>query len=121
MKLLLDEMISFRIAADLRASGHDVEAVKRDRPDLQGVPDLTIIQTLAAEPRAIVTNNVKDFQPIHQMMLATGRDHAGMVFPFDATMPRARAAVPLWVRALETLLQAHPAPAALVNRTIHLP
>ena len=47
MKLLLDEMISFRIAADLRARGHDVVAVKRDRPDLESLEDRRIIEILA--------------------------------------------------------------------------
>jgi predicted nuclease of predicted toxin-antitoxin system len=121
VKLLLDEMISFRIAADLRSRGHDVAAVKRDRPELQSVPDLTLVQLMAIESRAIVTNNVKDYQPIHQAMLAAGRDHAGMVFTFDATMPRTKAQIPLWVARLEAALHDHPSPTALVNRVLHLP
>jgi hypothetical protein len=121
VKLLLDEMISFRVAAGLRDAGHDVEAVKRDRPELQSIPDLTLVQMMAIESRAVVTNNVKDYQPIHQTMLATGRDHAGMVFTFDATMPRTKAQIPLWVATLDAVLHAHPSPTALANRILHLP
>jgi predicted nuclease of predicted toxin-antitoxin system len=120
VKLLLDEMISFRVAADLRDAGHDVEAVKRDRPELQSIPDLTLVQTMAIESRAIVTNNIKDYQPIHQMMLAAGRDHAGMVFTFDATMPRTKAQIPLSVATLDAVLQGHASPTALSNRILHL-
>lgn len=121
MKLLLDEMISFRVAAELRARGHDVQAVKRDRPDLESVPDLTIVQVLALEARTIVTNNVKDYQPIHRLFAATGRDHAGMVFTSDTTLPRTKAAIPQWIAAFEQLVRSHPAASVLVNRVAHLP
>lgn len=121
MKLLLDEMISFRIAAELRDRDHDVEAVKRDRPDLESISDLSIVQTLVAEQRAIVTNNVRDYRPIHDMFVASGRDHAGMVFTFDTSMPRTKAAIPDWVQALEALLNAHPADGALMSQALALP
>lgn len=120
MRLLLDEMISFRIAAELRDGGHDVQAVKRDRPDLESLADLIIVQTLLAEQRAIVTNNVRDYRPIHDLLIASGRAHAGMVFTFDSALPRTRAAIPHWVRALGALLDAHPADDALASQALAL-
>jgi hypothetical protein len=92
--LLLDEMISPRIARELRESGHEVQAVKRDRPDLAGRGDREIVRLMFAEQRVIVTNDIADFQAIHDQLLATGETHNGMIFTFDATMPRTGAAIP---------------------------
>jgi hypothetical protein len=44
VRLLLDEMISPRIARELRDRGHDVQAVKRDRPELAGCSDRELVQ-----------------------------------------------------------------------------
>jgi predicted nuclease of predicted toxin-antitoxin system len=120
VRLLLDEMISPRIARELRESGHDVQAVKRDRPDLAGRTDREIVQRMATERRTIVTNDIADFQAIHDRMLAMGEEHAGMVFTFDATMPRSRAAIPQWVQVLAGLLAEHCEEDALPNRIQHL-
>lgn len=121
MKLLLDEMISFRVAAELRARGHDVEAIKRDRADLESTPDVEIVRQLARERRAIVTNNVKDLMPIHHRFAGMGESHAGMVFTHDSSLPRSKASIPLWAQTLETLLAAHPDDDALKDQVLHLP
>lgn len=121
MRLLLDEMISPRIARELRGSGHDVQAIKKDRPDLIAHTDREIVQRMGIEWRAIVTNDVADFQEIHERLIATGEDHAGMVFTFDATMPRSKAAIELWVQTLAALLGEHSNERALQNQVIHLP
>ena len=62
MKLLLDEMNSWRVAAELRQRGYDVVAVKRDRPGLESRTDPTILEAAAAEQRAVITNNVRDYR-----------------------------------------------------------
>ncbi len=121
MRLLLDEMISPRIARELREAEHDVQAIKKDRPDLVGRTDREIVQRMGIEWRAIVTNDVADFQEIHERLMAAGEDHAGMVFTFDATMPRSKAAIKLWVRTLAALLGEHPDERALQNQVTHLP
>jgi predicted nuclease of predicted toxin-antitoxin system len=121
VKLLLDEMISPRVARELRENGHDVQATKRDRPDLAGRSDREIVKRMAGEQRAIVTNDLADFQPIHDRMLAAGEEHAGMVFTFDATMPRNKAAIGQWVKRLGELLATHRQGDALRNRVHHLP
>ncbi len=120
MRLLLDEMISPRIARELRQAGHDVQAIKKDRPDLTGRTDLEIVQRMCAERRAIVTNDIADFQAIHDRMLAAEQEHAGMVFTFDVTMPRRKATIPRWVRALTELLAEHGDENAMRNRVHHL-
>ncbi len=98
MRLLLDEMISPRIARELREHGHDVKAVKKDRPDLASRGDRELVRQMAAERRAIVTNDIADFQTIHDQFLAAGDEHYGMIFTFDTTMPRTKDAIPQWCK-----------------------
>lgn len=112
-------MISPAIAAQLRGRGLDVDAVKRDRPELQGLPDVDIVRRMTRERRAIVTSDVADFQPIHDRTLARGCEHSGMVFTDDAVLPRTRASIPLWVDALDAFLAEHRAQGALRNRVHH--
>lgn len=120
MRLLLDEMISWRIAVELRNRGHDVVAVKRDRPDLEAGLDPTVLEAAAAEQRAVVTNNVRDYRAAHERLRARDEDHYGIIYTHDDTLPRNRAAFPLWVSTLEMLLEARPAQTALLNRVHHL-
>jgi predicted nuclease of predicted toxin-antitoxin system len=121
VRLLLDEMLSPRIALGLREGGHDVQAVKRDPPDLASRRDSEIVQLIAVERRAIVTNNIADFQSIHDRFMTAGEEHYGMVFTFDSTMPRTKAAVAQWIDVLADLLTAHQSEDALRNRVHHLP
>jgi predicted nuclease of predicted toxin-antitoxin system len=122
VNLLLDEMISPKIARELRGRGNfDVQAIKGDRPDLEAVADREIVRRIAAEQRTLVTNDVLDFQLIHNQMLVAGEEHYGLIFTSDSTMPRNRASIPLWVKSLAKVLTEHPAKDALRNRVRHLP
>lgn len=121
MRLLLDEMISPAVAHQLRDRGYDVQAVKRDRPDLERLPDPELVRRMSSERRAVVTNDIADFQPLHDQTLRRGEDHFGMVFSYDVTMPRNKASVPLWVSTLGEFLAKRPAEDALRNRGHHLP
>jgi hypothetical protein len=49
VRLLLDEMISPRIARELRGRGHDVQAIKKDRPDLTSRGDREIVLQMAGD------------------------------------------------------------------------
>ncbi len=114
-------MISWRIAAELRVRGYDVVAVKRDRPELEQRLDLTVLEASAAELRAVVTNNIRDYRAGHERTLARGERHYGVVYTYDDTLPRTKTAIPLWVSTLTQFLEAHPDEDALVNRTYVLP
>ncbi|MCC6223251.1 MAG: DUF5615 family PIN-like protein [Thermoleophilia bacterium] len=116
MRLLLDEMISWRIAEQLRQRGHDVVAVKRDRPELERRSDQTVLEAATAERRAVVTNNVRDYRLAHARALACGEHHCGVIYTYDDTLPRRRATIPFWVATLEALLEASPADDALLDR-----
>lgn len=120
MKLLLDEMISWRIAVELRTRGHDVLAVKRDRPELEQQPDGTVLGAAGSEQRAVVTNNVRDFRVAHERVVARGDAHFGVIYTFDDSLPRNKEAISLWVRTLDGLLRTHVADDALLNRTFLL-
>ena len=112
MKLLLDEMISRRVAAELRNRRQS----DREHDDT----DPTVLAAAAGEQRAVVTNNVRDYLVAHGRLRARGGDHYGVVFTYDDTLPRNKAAFPLWVSALEEFLGARPGDEALLNRIYHL-
>ncbi len=120
MRLLLDEMISPRIARELRELGSDVQAIKRDRPDLSGRGDRELVDEMAAERRAIVTNDIADFQAVHDQLVAAGDEHFGMIFTFDRTLPRTKAATSRWVQVLSGLLAEHPRDDSLCSRIQHV-
>jgi len=121
VRLLLDEMISPRIARELREAGRDVQAIKKDRPDLSGCADREIVQRMSDERRAIVTNDIDEFRAIHDRTLAAGEEHSGMVFTFDVPMPRRRDTIPLWVGTLADLLDELTEENTLRNRIHYLP
>lgn len=78
-RLLLDEMFSPAIAAELRDRGHDVIAVA-DRPDLRAKSDEEIFAWSSAERRWLLTENVKDFRPIMLRALPGGPPGCGLLF-----------------------------------------
>jgi predicted nuclease of predicted toxin-antitoxin system len=121
LRLLLDEMIPPQVARGLREARYDVQAIKWDRNDLLGSSDLDLVRCMATERRTIVTNDIDDFQKIHDQFLATGDEHHGMIFTFDATMPRTKDAIPQWVQTLTELLTEHTDVGSLRNRVHHLP
>ena len=109
-------MISPKIARELSALGHDVQAITGDRPELKATPDIELVRRMQAEGRSIVTNNVRDFQPIHRRLIARGEEHSGMIFTSDASLPRNKTGIPAWVATLDELLKAHPSDDAFRNR-----
>ncbi len=106
MKALLDEQLSPRIAERLRSRGYDVQAVG-ERSDLAGASDPLILEVAAAEARAVITNNVKDFRPIAAERLARGEAHAGLIL-LPSKRTRTRAAVELLADAIERIFDEHP-------------
>lgn len=116
MKALLDEQLSPRIAELLRDRGLDVQAVV-DRRDLAGRSDRLILEVAAAEERAVITNNVKDFRPLAAERLAQGESHAGLIL-LPSTRTRTRGAVETLTNAIEEILREHPDGLAASERWI---
>lgn len=114
MKLLLDEMLAPVIARELRARGHDAEAVA-GHPERQSLSDPEILALARAEHRALVTNNLQDFRPLHtEAITPGGPGHYGMIF-VPGGYRRAKADTGKIVTALESILNAHPGESDLAN------
>ena len=103
MKALLDEQLSPRIAVILREEGHDVYAVV-ERDDLVGYSDRMVLEAPAAEDRAVVTDNVKDFRPLAAEWLAQGRTHPGLIL-LPCARTRTRFAVPALAETIGSMLR----------------
>jgi len=102
VRLLLDEMHAPRVAARLRDHGYDAVAVK-ERAELIGMSDEDLLRAATADERAVVTENVKDFAPLHQYLSAAGQRHSGLIFTHPRRFPRS---APDHVQALADALDA---------------
>jgi predicted nuclease of predicted toxin-antitoxin system len=107
VRLLLDEMFSPAVAAELRALGHDVIAVA-DRPDLRSRSDAEVFAWASADERWLLTENVKDFRPIMLRALQAGSPCCGLLFTSGRAFPRSRKNPGPLIRALHAWLTAGP-------------
>lgn len=113
--MLLDEMLSHRIASDLRDRGHDVESVNGNRR-LEALSDMEVLDLARRDRRAVVTNNVRDFRRLHHAAVAPGGPgHFGIVF-MASGYRRTKDDVGRIVAALEAVLEAHPGERDLTDR-----
>jgi hypothetical protein len=101
--LLLDEMFSDSIATRLRAMGHDVRSVVAS-PELVSQPDDKILARAAADGRALVTANIKDFVPLATREPLARRPHAGLILVSAKAFPQNRYYENAIVGALASLL-----------------
>jgi predicted nuclease of predicted toxin-antitoxin system len=114
VKLLLDEMLSPVIARELRERGHDVESVAGN-PGREAMSDTEVLALARAEHRAIVTNNLRDYRPLHNEAIVPGSDgHFGMIF-MPGTYRRTKADIGRIIAALEAILAHHPGENDLAN------
>jgi hypothetical protein len=112
--LLLDEMLSPVIAQQLRDRGHDVEAIA-GHPVHGALSDRDVLDLARAQGRAVVTNNLVDFRPLHHEAITPGgAGHFGMVF-MAGDYRRTRADTGRIVSALEAKLAEHPGDDDLAN------
>lgn len=106
MKLLLDEMLSPAIARQLRERGHDVQAIAGSA--YAELNDPAVLDVARSQQRALVTNNVRDFRPLHVAAVQPGgAGHFGIVF-MSASFRRTKADIGRIVAALEDTLATHP-------------
>ena len=114
MKLLLDEMLSPVIARELRHRGHDVESVAGN-PGREAMPDPEVLVLARAEHRAIVTNNLRDYRPLHhEAIVPGGSGHFGMIF-IPGSYRRTGDDTGRIITALEAILAKHPGERDLIN------
>jgi predicted nuclease of predicted toxin-antitoxin system len=88
-RLLLDEMFSPVIAAALRELGHDVTAIA-ENATLRAMTDEEVFAFASAQGQWLLTENVKDFQPILQQARQAGTPAAGLLFTSSRAFPRSR-------------------------------
>ena len=114
MRLLLDEMLSPVIACELRKQGHDVLAVA-DQPGWVALPDSEVMTLARTERRAVVTNNLRDYRPLHADAITPGGPgHFGMIF-MPGTYRRAKEDTARIIAALEARLTEDPGDENLAN------
>jgi hypothetical protein len=114
VKLLLDEMLSPVIARELRARGHDVQAVA-GHPEREALSDPEVLALARAERRAVVTNNVSDFRPLHaEAVMPGGSGHFGMIF-MSGAYRRTKSDIGRIIAALEAKITQYPGDEGLAN------
>lgn len=114
MRLLLDEMYSPRLAAELRARGHDVIAVK-ERADLLEHDDERILIAAAMERRVLLTENVRHLMPIVERFRVEARSHHGVLLASARSLRRSSRGLGLLVRTIDRYLARHPQEDALAD------
>lgn len=112
MKLLLDEHYSPAVAEQLQERGYDVISVAERSPakhaHLRQRSDQELLYWARDDGRVLVTENVRDFMPLHQTFLARGDVHAGILFTSPRKFPRRTAALGSLITALAAFLDRHP-------------
>jgi hypothetical protein len=103
-RLLLDEMISPRVAEQLRQRGHNVIAVA-ERTDLVGMSDADVLTLGAQEVRVVVTLDIGDFARLGASVLSEGRSHSGILYAATAAFPRRSAIIGALVRSLDAAIR----------------
>jgi hypothetical protein len=107
LRLLLDEMYSPALAAELRTRGHDVISVHDPgHAIVAGASDADVLALAGGEQRALVTENVRDYRPLEIGLLADGSHHAGLIYTSNRQFPRGNpATLGRLVHALDALLR----------------
>lgn len=114
MKLLLDEMLSPIIARELFARGHDVQSVA-GHPERESLSDPEVLALARVQQRAVVTNNVRDFRPLHvEAVLPGGPGHFGMIL-MPGNYRRTKDDIGQIIAALEVKLKQYPGDEDLAN------
>jgi hypothetical protein len=118
LKLLLDEHLSPAIAEQLKARGHDVVTVAE--AGLTGFDDAQVLASATSDRRAVVTNNVRDFRPLHAAYLTMNTTHYGIVLVPRGRYSLAREKLGPLVTALNMLLIQYSGDDALRGREYSL-
>lgn len=100
-------MLDPAIAVQLRTRGWDVESIQQEHRDLLGQDDDVVFRRATELGRAVVTDNVRDFAPLHERWLANHETHAGLILVSSQRYPRAKRTIGLWVAGIDSLLQAN--------------
>ncbi len=105
LRYLLDEDMSDRVAIGLRA--RDVDAISVHEIDRANrkLPDEEQLAFAAEQGRVIVTYNRADYQALDAAWRIEGKQHAGILWCSERTLPRR--AIGDLIRALAAMAQEH--------------
>jgi hypothetical protein len=107
-------MLSPTVAHELRARGYDVQAVA-GHPEREALSDPDVLALARADKRAVVTNNVRDFRPLHvESVTPGGSGHYGMIF-MSGNYRRTKNDIGRIIAALEAKLTQYPGDGDLAN------
>jgi len=118
VRLLLDEQLSSTVATQLKRRTHDVVTVTE--AGLRGRDDAAVLAWATAERRTVVTNNIRDFRPLHAARLTSGSPHFGLILVSSVAYSLKRRRLGPLIQALEALLAANPGEDALRDREVFL-
>jgi predicted nuclease of predicted toxin-antitoxin system len=76
-RLYFDRHIMKRLAADLRDRGYDVLTTEEAGNDT--APDEVQLAFATTQSRALLTFNIRDFAPLHDLWQSNGRIHTGII------------------------------------------
>jgi len=107
-------MFSPAIAEALRAHGHKVVALV-ERGEMRAMPDEEVFAWAAAQRSWLLTENVKDFQPIKLRALQANASIAGLLFTSSRTFPRSRQQIGPLVDALNAWLAKGPPEPSIIE------
>jgi hypothetical protein len=83
--------------------------------DREALPGPEVLALARAQQRAVVTNNLRDFRPLHHEAITPGgAGHFGMIF-MPGSYRRTRADTGRIIAALEAILVQHPGENDLAN------
>lgn len=100
-----------KIAEELRARGHDVNAVVV-RVDLAGMADDRLLRIATDEDRVLVTENVRDFEILRARAVAAAQPCSGLIYTNRQHFPRERQSIGKIVDALDRLMSSGRLPGA---------
>jgi hypothetical protein len=124
VRVLLDEMWSPAIATQLRQRDHDVVAITEpvSASRYAGIPDDEVFAKAQEDGRAIVTDNVPDYETARANWESRGQPHHGVVYALNPPFNRNRGDVVIgqMVRALDHFLASDEAKAEPFNRVHYL-
>lgn len=125
MRLLLDEMWAPRIALELRKRRFDVVAINEQAPAgrYSGAPDDQVFVRAQEDGRAIVTDNIADYEKTRRDWESRGAVHYGVIYALDPPFTRHRggdAVIGQMVNALEHFLSSSEAGPEPSNRVHYL-
>jgi Domain of unknown function (DUF5615) len=100
-------MLDPEIGVQLRRAGWDVESIQAEHPELLGADDAAVLATATQLGRALLTDNVRHFLPLHEAHLTEHKVHAGLLLAHPRGYPRSKRTIGLWVRGLAYVLERH--------------